>query len=146
MFDVTSEAMLDELFTLRIPAPEAGEDMPFGTCLPDLYSALGGRVIFAKYAGSIGLPCIQHFTPSLQDILTGDVEQIIISLEHVTKLSRTAVGVLVSFAAEVLGRGKELYLYKPAPVIENRLQTLNITGFFQFLKTDDDLISILRVA
>ena len=137
-----SDSLLNELFILETPVPEKDESGQ-NSCLANIYSAFSGKVVLAIFYGSIGLPCLERFDSSLRLTLTGNSDQIVISLENVIKLSRSAVGELTSFAAEVLGRKKQLYLLKASTALRQRLTDLALTSFFQFLETDDELISIL---
>lgn len=137
-----NDKLLREVFSLVTKAPEEGEDQE-NSCMADIYSGFNGHIRLAVFKGSIGLPCIKRFSAALDDTLTGSVEQIVIDLSDVKKLSRTAVGELTNYAAAVLGRGKDLYLFKAPTAILQRLEELNLTEFFQRLTCDDDLINIL---
>jgi len=137
-----SDSLLNELFVLEISAPE-DDGTGQNSCLANIYSAFGGKVVLAIFHGSIGLPCLERFDSSLRLTLTGNARQIVISLENVIKLSRSAIGELTNFAAEVLGRKKQLYLFKASNPLRQRITDLALTSFFQFLETDDELISIL---
>lgn len=142
--EATSDFHLDSIFTLIRTGPECvGPFAEFGSCLPTVFSAFNGKVVFACYSQYIGLPCIDRFSHSLEKLLTKEVEIIILSLKDVKKLSRTAVGCLVDFAAGVLGRGKKLYLYKPSPVLEERFRALQLMTFFKTLHSDDAITDIL---
>ena len=136
-----SDIALSELFTQHMtPAAENGA---CSLAAPIVYSGFDGKVVMAIFRGAISLSTDTRFLQTLEKLLTGDVTQVILSMNNVTKLSRTAVGLLVDFAAGVLGRGKELYLYKPAPVIDQRLADMNVAIFFKILREEDELFDIL---
>lgn len=134
---------LDELLTLRTPPSFAGDGSAFAT--PAVYTAFGGRVLVAFFRGTVSVAAADRFSPALKQMLTGEARQVILSFKEVTKLSHTAVGLLVDFAAGVLGRGRELYLYEPSPVIMQRLAKLNVDGFFRVLHSEDELFNILPI-
>lgn len=139
-----SESLLKEIFT-RVPDESEGDPERRETCLPNIYKAFNGKVIILEYFGSIGLPCIDRFYKSLHSALTGESEQVVLSMSNVVKLSRSAIGVVVDFAAGVLGRGKELYIFQPHPEVRQKMDGMLLNGFFKTLHTEEELISILPV-
>lgn len=130
--------ILDELFTVTGPDP-AEEN----TSLPSVYSAFGGRIVLANCSGSISLASIDDFKPALFEVLTGDAQQIVLGLENVTELSRSALGALVDFASAVLGRSKKLYLLSPPENLMQTLRELKLTMFFEVLRDQSDFMCIL---
>ena len=132
---------LSELLTLKTSPTLANDGYTFAT--PAVHTAFGGRVLVAFFRGTISVSSANCFSPALKEMLTGEAEQVILSFKNVTKLSRTAVGLLVDFAAGVLGRKRELYLYEPSPLILQRLEKLNVDSFFRVLHSEDDLFNIL---
>ncbi|MDR2892309.1 MAG: STAS domain-containing protein [Deltaproteobacteria bacterium] len=138
------ELTLEEIFT-PAPKPE-GDVTPERATAPGrplIYETNGRKVVMGVFHGTISVANADNFSPALQEMITGNVEIIILALENVTKLSHSAVGILVDFAAGVLGRSKQLYLYKPTQHIEQRLQDLNVAGFFKILHSEDELICVL---
>ena len=131
------EITLEEIFT---PAPRPEEAAPGR---PLIYETAGRKAVMGVFRGTISVANVDNFSPALQEMITGNVEQVILGLESVTKLSHTAVGILVDFAAGVLGRGKQLYLYRPPRHIEQRLEDLNVAGFFKILRSEDELVCVL---
>ena len=133
---------LSDLFA---PVSETSSAECGGAGSPTTYQAFGGKVVFAVFNGVISVANADNLSPSLHAILNKDVEQVILSLKNVTKLSHTAVGILVDFASGVIGRGKSLYLYEPAPYIEQRLVNLNVARFFRILRDENELFCILPI-
>lgn len=140
---ITSSITVDELLTLKTPPTLASDGSTYAT--PAVYTAFGGRVLMAFFRGTISVANADRFSPALKQMLTGEARQVVLSLKEVTKLSHTAVGLLVDFAAGVLGRGRELYLYEPSPVIMQRLSKLNVDSFFRVLGSEDELFNILPI-
>lgn len=134
---------LNELLTLKTPPTLTSDGSTYAT--PAVYTAFGGRVLVAFFRGTISVANADCFSPALKQMLTGEARQVVLSFKEVTKLSRTAVGLLVDFAAGVLGRGLDLYLYEPSPVIMQRLGKLNVDNFFLVLGSEDELFNILPI-
>lgn len=133
--------ILDEIFTVTSVAPE--QENPATVGLPSVYSAFGGRVVLANCSGAISLSVTDNFKSALFEVLTGDARQIVIGLESVTEVSRSALGALVDFASAVLGRGKRLYLLSPPEGLRRTLKELQLTMFFEILPDQDDLLCVL---
>lgn len=129
--------ILNELFTLNGDIPDEGSG------LPSVYSAFEGRVVLANCSGHISLASIGRFKPTLFEALTGDAQQIIIGLENVPDISRSALGALVDFAAAVIGRGKKLYLLSPPEGLIQTLKDLQLTMFFKVLQNQGDFLCVL---
>jgi anti-anti-sigma regulatory factor len=136
-----SSVSFAELFTMLSTPVE----QHLHSSAPIIYEGFAKKVIIAQFNGVISVAHADIFSPTLQNTLLSEAEHVILSLKDVTKTSHTAVGILVDFAAAVLGRGKALYLYQPSVVVEQRLVELNVARFFKILHTDDDLISILPI-
>lgn len=132
-------SILNELFSLANPVGDALA-VQGG---PDVYTAFGGRTVLLGYSGNIGLSSMGAFKPTVFATLTGDSQQIILGLENVTQISRSALGALVDFAAAVLGRGKNLYLLAPPQSLIETLKELQLTFFFEVLKDQDALLCVL---
>jgi anti-anti-sigma regulatory factor len=131
----------EEFFTARATSGE----QTLRSDLPVIYEGFAQRVVIAKFCGTISVANADIFSPALQSALLSKAEQVVLSFKDVTKVSHTAVGILVSFAAAVIGRGKRLYLYQPALFIEQRLIELKVARFFRILHTDNELINILPI-
>lgn len=138
------DPLLKEIFTVIVEGSTSDCDGA-DSCRATIYAAYNSKIMLAKFCGSIGLPCIDRFTQSLEQTLTGNVESIIVDFEDVQKLSRSAIGELINFAAAVIGRGKNLYLYGASDTLRQRLMDLNITEFFIFLNDADKLVQILPI-
>jgi anti-anti-sigma regulatory factor len=138
MKNAFSSAVLAGLFTpVKLETPGGLED------LPTVESAFGGRVISAHYSGLLSQARLDHFKPLLFGILTGNVQQIIIDLEETRGVSQSTLGVLVDFAAAVLGRGKKMYLFSPPADLSGILDGRGLGIFFEILHTEEDVINIL---
>ncbi len=134
--------ILNELFLQQtdVHTAECGSGR---SCVPDVFSAFNGKVVLVSYCGALGLACLDEFKPSLFATLTGGAQQIIVNLEHTTQLSRSTLGALVDFASTVLGRGKDMYLFKPPASLEQSLVELQLTSFFKILRNEEALVNIL---
>ena len=141
MEQVSPDISISELFTQQMP--RAKERGPAASGEPVVYSGFDGKVLMPVFSGTLSMANAERLGPILGELLTSDAEQIILSFAGVTKLSHTAVGILVSFAGSAFGRGKELYLYEPSATIKQRLVDLNVDAFFKILQTEDDLFDAL---
>ena len=97
-----------------------------------------------RFKGQVGLPNLKEFKASLDDLVSENLSKVILDLASIT-LSKSAVGVLVGFAAAMHGRNKRLYLYRPSAQIRAMLKELGISAFFSYLDTEDDIIATLVV-
>ncbi len=97
-----------------------------------------------RFKGQVGLPSLKEFKAALDDLVSENLTKVIVDLANAT-LSKSAVGVLVGFAAAMHGRNKRLYLYRPSPQIRAVLKELSLSAFFSYLETEDDIIATLVV-
>jgi anti-anti-sigma regulatory factor len=133
-----SSEILNHLFKqVELGLPPGDEDPPTAR------SAFGGRVIAVHYSGLLSQARLNNFKPMIFSILTGNAQQIVIVLKEVRGVSQSTLGVLVSFAAAVLGRGKKMYLLSPPADILKIVEDLHLGIFFEILHNEDDLIGIL---
>lgn len=134
--------ILGELFNLVARAPEP-EAVNAQQGMPDVYNAFGGRVVLVNYSGNIGLAVLDKFHNSLFEALSGEMQKTVICLEHITNLSRSALGAMVDFASAVLGRGKKLYLLSPPQELLQVLHDLQLTMLFEILHDQSELLCIM---
>ncbi|MCL1890044.1 MAG: STAS domain-containing protein [Desulfovibrionaceae bacterium] len=106
-------------------------------------NAFRGKVVAVHYAGVLSQTAMSHFKPMLFEIVTGKAQQIIIDMEDVHGVSQSTLGVLVDFAAGVLGRGKKIYLYTPPADLLKIMDAMELREFFDILHTEEDIINIL---
>ncbi len=125
---------------LEEPLPARGNESD--PCRPLVGRTTDGKAVMARYHGEIGAPCLGDFKKTLENLLSGQTGILILDFFFLSRLSHSAAGVLVSFAADVLGRGKKLYLYRAGPQAEQLLSKLAIKYFFDFLQNEDDLIAV----
>ncbi len=97
-----------------------------------------------RFRGDIGLPNLAEFKEALDELVVDNLVKVILDFKDAT-LSRSAMGALVAFAATMHGRNKRLYLYRPSQQIRARLKELQLTSFFSYLETEDDIIATLVV-
>lgn len=135
--------ILNEIFSIKLPSADKIASSAVPETLPSVYTAFDGRVVLMKYSGSLSLANMGAFKTVLFDTLAGEVEQVIIGLENVPEISRSALGVLVDYAAAVLGRGKHLYLLSPPASLLETLDELQLNMFFEVLSTHNDMLCIL---
>jgi len=106
-------------------------------------SAFRGKVVAVHYTGVLSQTAISYFKPTLFEIVTGKAQQIIIDMEDVRGVSQSTLGVLVDFAASVLGRSKKIYLYAPPADLLKIMDAMELREFFDILRTEEDIINIL---
>ena len=111
---------------------------PFAAQTSERSTSLG------RFKGQIGLADRKEFKAALDDLVLEHRSKVILDFEAVV-LSRSAVGVLVGFAAAMHGRNKRLYVYRPAPQVRAILKELGLRAFFSYLETEDDIIATLVV-
>lgn len=111
-------------------------------CRPSALFLPEGSTAMGRFYGSIGLADQQAFMAALGSLVTDNALKIILDL-GAASLTRSAVGTLVAFAADVYGRNKSLYLFRPAEKTRFILDELGISPFFSFLDTEDDVVATL---
>ncbi|MDR1685900.1 MAG: STAS domain-containing protein [Desulfovibrio sp.] len=110
------------------------------------FSAHGNerQTVFGCFQGRIALKDNQEFKAALYDLVSENTGKVILDFKDV-HLSRSAVGVLVGFAASMHGRNKRLYLYRPSPQIRASLLELELLPFFRILESEADVVAGLRL-
>ncbi|WP_027187198.1 STAS domain-containing protein [Desulfovibrio cuneatus] len=100
--------------------------------------------VIGRFAGALGLRVADEFSAALNDLLAEQLQKVILDLSRTT-ISSSGLGVLVAFASVLFGLNKRLYLFKVPAQIKERLDSLELTGFFVFLEEEDDIVSSLVV-
>jgi anti-anti-sigma regulatory factor len=113
-------------------------------CCPVIARTRENSTVIGRFTGSIGLPQIGEFRDALFSLTAEGMERVILDFATVS-LSRTAMGVLVAFTASVRGNDKRMYLYRASQEVRALLAELELTPFFYFLETEDDLLMALAV-
>ena len=116
----------------------------FFSCRPLKGATAEQDTVLGRFRGKIGLADATEFQKALDDMVNDRRVKIILDFADVT-LSRSALGILVSFAARIYGRNKHLYLYRPSEQILASMESLGVSGFFTFLKTEEDILLTLVV-
>ncbi|MDR2669196.1 MAG: STAS domain-containing protein [Desulfovibrio sp.] len=139
--DVNPLEGLAEVLTLNVAEYKAGSRY---TCR--VFSAHGNerQTVFGCFQGRIALKDNQEFKAALYDLVSENTGKVILDFKDVF-LSRSAVGVLVGFAASMHGRNKGLYLYRPSQQIRASLQELDLLPFFRILESENDVVARLRL-
>ena len=117
---------------------------PSHSCRPVALFLPEGSTSLGRFYGSVGLADMSAFQAALGDLVTESVLKIVLDLAEIS-LTRSAVGGLVAFAADIHGRNKRLYLYRTPQKLRAVLSELDIRSFFGFLETEEDIISTLAV-
>jgi anti-anti-sigma factor len=121
---------------------EAGEGK--FACCPIVAHTRENSTVIGRFTGAIGLPQIPEFREALYSLAMEGMEKVILDFETVS-LSRTAMGVLVAFTASIRGNDKRMYLYRASREVRALLDELELTSFFYFLETEDDVLMALTV-
>jgi anti-anti-sigma factor len=126
--------------------PNTAENMAGSRYACRVFSAYGNerQTAFSSFQGRIGLYSNREFRAALYDLAAENTSRVILDFKDVL-LSRSAVGVLVGFAASMHGRNKGLYLYRPSPQIRASLRELGLLPFFRILETEEEVIASLRL-
>jgi anti-anti-sigma regulatory factor len=121
-------------------------DAPGGkfACCPVIARTRENSTVIGRFTGAIGLPQIGEFREALFSLTAEGMEKVILDFETVS-LSRTAMGVLVAFTASIRGNDKRMYLYRASQEVRALLGELELTPFFYFLETEDDVLMALVV-
>ncbi|MDR2488803.1 MAG: STAS domain-containing protein [Desulfovibrio sp.] len=109
---------------------------PLATYTAERNTALG------RFKGQIGLPNLEEFRDALNDLMSKNISRIILDVAAV-RLTKSAVGALIAFAAAMHGYNKRLYLYRSSAQLRAVLKELGVTAFFSYLETEDDIIATL---
>lgn len=117
---------------------------PRFACRPLAASTSERSTIIARFKGDIGLPNRQEFADALDDLYTDNPLKIILDFAEAS-LTRSALGILLGFAATAHGRNKRVYLYRPSEQMRALLWELGLSCFFTYLETEDDVIASLVV-
>jgi anti-anti-sigma regulatory factor len=143
MKDFINSSLLGECArALTQDLPAAGEGK--FACCPIIARTRENSTVIGRFTGAIGLPQILEFREALFSLTMEGMEKIILDFETVA-LSRTAMGVLVAFAASIRGNDKRMYLYRASQEVRALLGELDLTPFFYFLETEDDVLMALAV-
>ncbi|MDR2076142.1 MAG: STAS domain-containing protein [Desulfovibrio sp.] len=113
-------------------------------CCPVIARTRENSTVIGRFTGAIGLPQIREFREALHSLTLEGMEKVILDFEAVS-LSRTALGVLVAFAASIRGNDKRMYLYRVSREVRDLLGELDLVPFFYFLETEDDVLMALVV-
>ncbi|MDR0339825.1 MAG: STAS domain-containing protein [Desulfovibrio sp.] len=97
------------------------------------------HTVLGVFGGRIGLPSATEFKAVLQRLGGDETDKIMLDFCDCT-LTRSALGVLVEYAASVHGRNKHLYLYRPSGQVRANLKELELSGFFSVLNDEHDVI------
>jgi anti-anti-sigma regulatory factor len=111
-------------------------------CRPLVAHGAEKRTAFAIFSGQIGLSTVPEFTAAMHDLFSENLAEAVLDFSRLS-LTNSAVGALVGFAAAVHGRNKRLYLYQASAQIRGVLTVLQLTPYFHFLATEDDIIATL---
>jgi anti-anti-sigma regulatory factor len=132
---------LSEILTLNVAEYKAGSRY---ACRA--FSAHGNerQTVFGCFQGRIALKDNQEFKAALYDLVSENTAKVILDFKDAL-LSRSAIGVLVGFAASMHGRNKGLYLYRPSPQIRASLLELELLPFFRILESRNDVLAKLRL-
>ena len=120
------------------------DEAPRFACRPLAASTSGRSTVIGRFKGDIGLPNRQEFKDALDDLIADNPLKLMLDLSE-PSLTRSAVGILVDFAATGLGRNKRMYLYRPSEQVRALLKELKLTDFFSYLETEEDVIASLVV-
>ncbi len=133
----------DFIKTLRADITTATPNTNYGCCPLIAYTS-GRNTVLARFAGQIGIKNLQDLKSVFSQLLSNNVVKIIADLENAT-ISKAALGELVAFVATCFGMQKRFYLYNPSDAIMRTLQESNLSEYFSYLKSHDDIIATLKV-
>jgi len=111
-------------------------------CRPLVARSAEKHTAFAIFSGQIGLSAVPEFTAAMHDLSAENLVEAVLDFSRLS-LTNSAVGALIEFAAAMHGRGRRLYLYQTSAQIRGALTTLQLTPYFRFLETEDDVIATL---
>lgn len=137
-----NESLEGELFTV-LQIDGGADEPPRFACRPWRASSREKHTAYGKFTGQISLTSSDEFMSALQDLTTGNTTRVILDFAD-AQLSKSALGTLVSFAAAMFGRNRRLYVYKVSPHIRKALLDTGLKGFFTYLESEEDIISIFE--
>jgi anti-anti-sigma regulatory factor len=135
-----SPTLTERLSKVFIVVPVDPYMEPRFPCRPLVAYSVERHTALGVFNGQIGLSAVPEFTAAMHDLITENLDKVILDFAQLS-LTKSAVGALVGFAAAIHGRNKRLYLYRASPQICAMLKALNLTPYFSFLETEDDVIA-----
>ena len=130
---------LSKALIVEFVDPYMGPRFP---CRPLVAHSAEKQTVYAIFSGQIGLSAVPEFAAAMHDLFTENLAEAILDFSQLS-LTASATGALVSFGAAIHGRNKRLYLYRTSPQIRGMLKTLQLTSYFHFLETEDDVIATI---
>ena len=72
-----------------------------------------------------------------------DRREFVLDLSKVGKTDAAGIGAVIASAAVARGKGHRIYLFSPAPHVQNQMETQEISGLFPLIENEPDLVSRL---
>lgn len=113
-------------------------------CRPIAAATAGGRSVLGRFRGTIALGNCKEFEEALAELVKNHPHKVILDMAEVA-LSKTAMGILVNFAADGHGRNNRMYIFRPSEQIMLILGELDLHSFFSFLETEEDVMAALLI-
>ncbi len=101
------------------------------------------EAVLSRYFGDLGLAHVAEFSASLDSLLTGPVQMIVLDFSALHSFCRNAAAALVNFAATIHGMGKRLILFRPAQPVRKTLHALTLSHIFTIYDDEDELLLAL---
>lgn len=133
----------DFIDILTADISKVGPDLVF-SCRPLKVFTAEQNLALGRFSGRVSLSGVTQFRDALDELVTDRIVKVILDFQRVV-LSRSAIGELVAFAANMHGRNKRLYLYRTSDQIKESLKNLGLDSFFTFLESEEDIIVALVI-
>ncbi len=101
------------------------------------------EAVLSRYFGDLGLEHVAEFSASLESLLTGSVQLIVLDFSALRSFCRNGAAALIHFAAGVHGMRKRLVLYRPSQEMRMTLRTLMVEHIFTIYVDEDELLLAL---
>ena len=128
---------------LQVEFSATGQTQRFA-CRPLAARSAESHTAYGRFAGQISLSNTPDFSAAMHDLISENIDKIILDFSDVT-LTKSAAGALICFAAAMHGRNKRLYLFKCQPQVLALLKELGLLPFFSFQETVEDILASLVV-
>ncbi len=112
-------------------------------CVAQFGATARQEAVLSRYFGDLGLDHVAEFAASLDSLLTGSVQLVVLDFSSLNSFCRNAVAALVNFAASVHGRDKRLVLFRPGPELRRALDALALSHMFTVLDNEEELLLAL---
>lgn len=103
-----------------------------------------GPFRLVRLTGDLVVENAVQLATNMQELLTerGNHEYVL-DLSKVGTVDAAGLGAVIASAALARGKGQRIYLFAPAPHVQERMEEQELSGFFPLIENETDLLSRL---